>query len=57
MHFVGMQHKCVAGHTVAQRSLVVKALNAGKGAAYRIGIVTMRVVAMAAKPRFDALQV
>ncbi|MNP12989.1 hypothetical protein D3C76_1052510 [compost metagenome] len=55
MDFVRVQHKCVARHAVAQRTLVVKTLHASEGAADRVGIVAMWVVAMAAEPRFDAL--
>ncbi|MNN48053.1 hypothetical protein D3C81_1625070 [compost metagenome] len=54
MDFVRVQHKCVARHAVAQRTLVVKTLHASEGAADRVGIVAMWVVAMAAEPRFDA---
>ena len=55
MYFIRVQHKGIAWHAVAQRPLVVKALNTGKGTAYRVCVMTMRVVAMATKPGFDAL--
>jgi len=55
MQFVRVQHQRVARYAVAQRTLVVEALHTGQRAADRIGIVAMRVVAVATEPGFDTL--
>lgn len=55
MKFVGVKHERVAWNAVAQRTLVMKALHACEGATDRVSVVAMRVVTVAAEPRFDTL--
>lgn len=53
--FVWMKHERIAGDTVAQRAYIVKALDARQRAADGVGVMSMRIVAVAAEPRFNTL--